>query len=42
MEKPILYSTNYSPPTRAVKMTAAAVGVELDIRSVKANHRVNK
>lgn len=32
--KPVLYYTPRSPPCRAVLLTAAALGVELDLRLV--------
>lgn len=32
MAKPILYSLELSPPVQAVRLTAAAIGVELDVR----------
>lgn len=34
MVKPILYSQVLLPPVRAVRLTAAAINLELDIRSV--------
>lgn len=32
MAKPVLYSFDISPPVLAVQTTAAAIGLELDIR----------
>lgn len=32
MPRPILYTTNASPPCRSVLLAAAAIGLELDTR----------
>jgi len=34
MPKPILYSLDFSPPVRSVKLVAAAIGLELELRPV--------
>lgn len=34
MSKPVLYYTILSPPVRAVLLTAAAIGLELELREV--------
>lgn len=39
--KPILYYLPLSPPARAVALTAAALGVELDIKQVDLLGREN-
>lgn len=32
MAKPILYSIELSPPVQAVRLTAKAIGLELEVR----------
>ncbi|XP_015112058.1 glutathione S-transferase 1 isoform X2 [Diachasma alloeum] len=39
MPRPILYSTEISPPCRAVLLTAEAIGLALDIREINLNKR---
>ena len=34
MGKPILYSSTISPPVRSVKLVAAAIGLELDVKEI--------
>ena len=36
---PILYGMDFSPPVRAVFMTAKAIGLELDVREVNMMNR---
>ena len=42
MPRPIVYVTDASPPSRAVLLAAAALGVEVDVRKIdllKGEHR---
>lgn len=35
MSTPVLYSIDFSPPCRAVRLTAQAIGLELDVKYVE-------
>lgn len=41
MPRPILYSTDVSPPCRAVLLTAEAIGLDLEIREVNLLKKEN-